>query len=82
MTRDQAKIQMRAELEKDLSTEEREEPMMKVGDRTFTANDLMAEVEKGTEVGEALLDDFIRYQEIIGASSKFGTNSQGSSDSN
>lgn len=83
MTRDEAKIQMRVELEQDLSIAERERPMMTVGDHTFSANDLMAEVEKGTEMGEVLLDDFISLQASLKASDAWeGTNSSGSSDSN
>lgn len=57
MTRDEAKVLMRQELESDLTDKERVLPIHNLNG--LTCNDLMAEVEKGTALGEAMLDDFI-----------------------
>ncbi len=62
MDRNEAKVLMRQELEKDIDTNTRERKMFPVGDRVLSANDLMKEVEDGTDLGNFLLDDFIAFK--------------------
>jgi hypothetical protein len=62
MTRDEAKVLMRLELEQDLLANEREQKIFPIRDRMMSANDLMAEVEAGTRLGNYLLDDFIAFK--------------------
>jgi hypothetical protein len=62
MTRDEAKSLMRQELEQDIAPEEREKKLFPIKDRVMSANDLMAEVEAETELGQYLLDDFISFK--------------------
>lgn len=61
MDRDQAKIQMRKELEKDIPTDEREQKVYPIGDKVFSPNELMAEVEADSDLGKFLLDDYIAF---------------------
>jgi hypothetical protein len=60
MTRDEAKKQMRLDLEMDLSMEDRNIPSDIYSG--LTANQVMEEVEKSSDIGERFLDDFIAYQ--------------------
>jgi hypothetical protein len=57
MTRDEAKILMRKELESDLTEKERHLSLPNYNG--LSCNDLMAEVEKGSELGQDMLNDFI-----------------------
>lgn len=62
MNRDEAKTLMRQELERDIDTATRDEKVFPIGDRLMSANDLMDEVEKETDLGKFLLDDFIKFK--------------------
>ena len=57
MTRDEAKVLMRQALEKELNQEQRVLPLPNYNG--LSCNDLMAEVEKGSELGETMLNEFI-----------------------
>lgn len=63
MDRNEAKVLMRQELEQDIDAVARERKMFPIGDRMLSANDLMKEVEDGTELGNFLLDDFIAFKD-------------------
>lgn len=59
MTRDEAKKQMRIEMTTDLSAEELNNSLSSLGG--LTPNQVMKEVDQGTEVGENFLTEFVVY---------------------
>lgn len=62
MTRDEAKLLIRLEVERDLSLESRKRKIFPFGNKLYSASDLLAEVESGTELGNFVLDDFIAFK--------------------
>jgi hypothetical protein len=57
MNRDAAKKQMRIEMTDDLPTEKLDQPMQVLGG--LTPNQVMDEVDQGSEVGERFLTDYV-----------------------
>lgn len=64
MDRNEAKVQMRKELEAEIGPAERERKIFPIGEKLFSANELIAEVELDppTELGEFLLNDYIDFK--------------------
>jgi hypothetical protein len=63
MDRKEAKIQMRAEMEKDIPADQLDKEHLFYKGKAYSANQIMAEVEAGSAVGEDLVDDFIAHNE-------------------
>lgn len=62
MNNDEAKRLMRLELERDIPAAEREKKHFPIDGRLMSANELMAEVENDTKIGQVYLADFISFK--------------------
>lgn len=62
MDRNEAKLQMRQELEAEIDVSIRDRKMFPIGERLLSMNDLMQEVESGTDLGTFLLNDYINFK--------------------
>jgi hypothetical protein len=60
MTRDEARILMRQELERDLTPQQRQAVLPEFNG--MNSNDLMDQVDKNTKLGNVLLDEFIIHK--------------------
>lgn len=64
MTRKEAAERMRAEMVRDLSPERLDRSFMTIDGRSYTLNEMMAEVDSESKLGNALLDSYIDYNMI------------------